>query len=132
MENKQSYKTKQRSSLLKFFEDNKDKCYTAKELIKNPEIDLGEATVYRVLSKFVSEGMLKKYMSPDSDGAFYQYNSDSPECSSHFHLKCTQCGTVFHMDCHLMDSIKLHIQDEHAFTIDNSKTILYGLCNKCK
>lgn len=131
MVNKNRYNTKQRSTLLNFFENNKDSCFTAKDIIKNPEIDLGEATVYRVLAKFVEDGTLKKYASQGSEGAYFQYNSSSPECNSHFHLKCTQCGTLFHMDCHLMDSIKEHIKDEHSFTIDNSKTTLYGICDNC-
>lgn len=126
-----AYNTKQRSSIMKIFEENPEKCFSAKELIKNPEISLGEATVYRTLSKFVEEGKIKKYISQDQDGATYQYNSASPQCNNHFHLKCVECGVLIHMDCHLMDSIKKHIKEEHCFLVDNTKTTLYGLCDKC-
>ena len=126
-----SYNTKQRASLLKIFEDNPEKCFSAKELIRNPEVSLGEATVYRTLSKFVEEGKLKKYISSDSDGAMYQYSGDNPHCGSHFHLKCVECGVLIHMDCHLMDSFKEHIKKEHFFTVDNAKTTLYGICDNC-
>lgn len=130
MDNK-SYNTRQRSSLLSFFENHKDSCFTAKELIQNKDINLGEATIYRSLAKFTDDGTLKKFISSDSDAAFYQYNPGSEECSLHFHLKCMQCGILIHMDCSLMSEIKEHIKSEHAFTIDNSKTTLYGLCDKC-
>jgi len=134
MENKQNYNTKQRLNLIQFFKNNPGECFSAKEIIKNPEISLGEATIYRSLSKFVSEGKLKKYISPDGEGAFYQYNDNAlnPACNDHFHLKCISCGTLVHMDCELMGSIKEHIDKEHGFSIDNSKTTLYGLCSKCK
>ena len=132
MENKQKYNTKQRLSLLQFFENNPSKCFSAKEIMKNPEITLGEATIYRSLSKFVNEGKLKKYISPDGEGSFYQYNTRTPDCNGHFHLKCLSCGTLVHMDCDLMSSISEHIDKEHGFSIDNSKTTLYGLCSKCK
>lgn len=126
-----AYNTKQRASLLRVFEENRDKCFSAKELIRSPEINLGEATVYRALSKFVEEGKIKKYISSDSDGAMYQYNDRNSQCNSHFHLKCIECGVLIHMDCHLMDSIKEHIKKEHFFTVDNAKTTLYGVCDKC-
>ncbi|MBE7051099.1 MAG: transcriptional repressor [Ruminococcaceae bacterium] len=126
-----TYKTRQRSSLLKFFEEHKDSCFTAKELIKNVDISLGEATIYRSLAKFEKDGTIRKFISPGSDGAFYQYSGENKECSSHFHLKCTSCGTLIHMDCQLMNEIKTHISLEHNFTIDNAKTTLYGLCDRC-
>ncbi|MBR2404693.1 MAG: transcriptional repressor [Clostridia bacterium] len=126
-----NYNTKQRSSLLQFFEQNKDSCFTAKELIKNDSITLGEATIYRSLAKFEKDGLLKKFISPGGDGAFYQYNAHSEACNSHFHLKCTACGELFHMDCSLMNELKKHIKAEHCFTIDNSKTTIYGLCDSC-
>ena len=130
MQNKK-YKTKQRSILLDFFEKNTDKCFSAKELIKNEDINLGEATIYRSLSKFVDEGLIKKFISPDSDGALYQYNRCENACSSHFHLKCVVCGSLFHMECDMMNEITYHIKEHHNFKIDNSKTVLYGLCNEC-
>ena len=126
-----NYNTKQRNVLLNFFKSNPDKCYTAKELIKNPMINLGEATIYRCLLKFVNDKTLKKYISDTGESALYQYNNLQKNCHSHFHLKCTNCGTLFHMDCHLMDDMKKHIEQKHLFTIDNSQTTLYGTCKNC-
>ncbi len=130
MDNK-SYNTKQRSQLLDYLANHKEKCFSAKELIKNEEIKLGEATIYRTLAKFVGDGTVKKFISPGSDGALYQYNSDTDECSSHFHLKCIACGELIHMECAMMQEITDHVRLHHGFVIDNSKSVLYGLCTIC-
>jgi len=131
MDNK-SYKTKQREVLMDFFKNNKDKCFLAKDIIKNSSLTLGEATIYRTLSKFVKEGVIKKFVSPDGTGAYYQYNECQYECSTHFHLKCTKCGTLFHMDCEFMKDMANHINSHHGFNIDNSHTTLYGSCKNCR
>jgi len=126
-----NYKTKQREDLLNFFKSNKDKCYLAKDIIKNSSINLGEATIYRSLAKFVDDGILKKFISPSGEGAYYQYNECMDHCSSHFHLKCVKCGVLVHMDCDFMAHMTAHIKDEHGFFVDNSKTTLYGTCKNC-
>ena len=130
MDNK-SYKTKQRESLLEFFKENKESCFLAKDIIKNAGLSLGEATIYRALSRFVDEGLLKKFISEGGGGSYYQYNEGKNECASHFHLKCTKCGTLFHMDCTFLKDMTKHINLEHGFNVDNSKTTLYGICKNC-
>ncbi len=130
MDNK-IYRTKQRENLLEFFRDNKDKCFLAKDIIKNSSISLGEATIYRTLSKFTEDGILKKFISSEGGGAYYQYNECMDSCSSHFHLKCVKCGELFHMDCSFLNDMTNHITNEHGFRVDNSKTTLYGTCKNC-
>ena len=115
MDNKK-YNTKQKNELLEFFKENKDKCFLAKDIIKNSSISLGEATVYRTLSRFVEEGVLKKFISPGGGGAYYQYNEKSHGCDSHFHLKCVKCGTLFHMEVvgihHQQLGVRIHFQEQ--------------------
>ena len=130
MDNKK-YNTKQKNELLEFFKENSDGCFLAKDIIKNSSITLGEATIYRTLARFVEEGLLKKFISPNGSGAYYQYNKHSHECNSHFHLKCVKCGTLYHMDCSFLKDMTDHINSEHGFNVDNSKTTLYGVCKNC-
>ena len=127
-----SYKTRQRDALMDFFKENRDKCFLAKDIIKHSEVELGEATVYRCLNKFAEEGILKKFITPGSGGALYQYNDGCDKCKSHFHLKCVNCGVLVHMDCSFMDTMKSHIEAEHGFSVDNSITTLYGICRDCR
>ena len=56
---------------------------------------------------------------------------NSDECLEHFHLKCIECGKLIHIDCNYMKSLDEHILQHHGFKVDNSRTVLYGICNSC-
>lgn len=124
-----SYNTKQRDEIVEFFGRHRGTCYTAKEIIRSGEISVGEATVYRTLSKLTVQGVLKKYTDGDN-GATYQLN-ESEKCDSHFHLKCERCMKIIHMDCSFMAEMKQHIESSHDFTVDVGKTVIYGICSDC-
>lgn len=123
------YRTKQRDSILAFFASHPDACLSAKDIIESPEIEVGEATVFRCLAHLTKEGLIKKYTS--DEGSLYQYNREG-ECNHHFHLKCLHCGKIIHLDCELMHSISTHIKNDHSFTVDVSRTVIYGLCQGCQ
>ena len=125
---KVSYNTRQRDEIVEFFSRHRGSCFTAKELITSGEVSVGEATVYRTLSKLANQGVLKRYAG--DSGACYQL-SENDECDSHFHLKCERCGTLIHMDCSFMADMKKHIESSHSFTVDTGKTVIYGLCCEC-
>lgn len=92
---------------------------------------LSEATVYRLLSKLSEEEILKAFVSADDTGTLYRYNG-TDECDSHFHLKCEKCGKLFHTECELLKGLQDHIFTDHGFSVDNSKTVFYGICKECK
>lgn len=123
------YLTKPRKMILTLFESHPDAVFSAKEIIDNPEITVGEATVFRCLTHLSAKGFLKKYES--ADGALYQYNRKG-ECDRHFHLKCLACGKIIHLDCELMHSISDHIAKDHSFAVDISRTVIYGCCANCQ
>ena len=125
-----AYNTKQRAEILEFFKRNFDKSFSAGEIISSDEISAGEATVYRCLSLLSKEGLLRRFTENGAGGALYQYAGS--ECCRHFHLKCVECGGVWHMDCDFMDDIRRHIIKDHDFYVDNSKTVLFGVCGKCR
>lgn len=124
-----SYNTKQRDEIVEFFGRHRGTCFTAKDLIRSGEISVGEATVYRTLSKLAVQGVLKKYTDGEN-GATYQLN-ESERCDSHFHLKCERCMKIIHMDCSFMAEMKQHIESSHDFTVDVGKTVIYGICGEC-
>ena len=126
---KTDYETKQKTAIVDFIK-TKVGHITAKDIV-NELSQRGEkvstATVYRRLEKLVDSGMLKKYIT--DSGACYQYNDT---CSgNHFHLKCTGCGTLLHIDCEFLMSIAPHIMEHHKFKVDNRRTVMYGLCENC-
>ncbi len=124
-----SYNTKQRDEIVDFFGRHRGTCFTAKELIRSGEISVGEATVYRTLSKLTNQGVLKRYTDGDN-GAAYQLN-ESEKCDSHFHLKCERCMKIIHMDCSFMAEMKQHIESSHDFNVDIGRTVIYGICGEC-
>ncbi|PWM47668.1 MAG: hypothetical protein DBX47_00255 [Clostridiales bacterium] len=122
------YNTKQRESIISFFEKNKNQSFTASQIIKNKLINVGNATVFRYLAALSDEGILRKTQS--KDGSEYRFAEDS--CKKHLHLQCLSCGQIDHMDCCFMDQMNNHIINDHHFKIDNTKTVIYGTCDKCR
>ncbi len=128
---KSDYNTKQRKLLLTFLKENEHSHITAAD-IKAALFDRGEkigtATIYRHLDKMVAGGLVKKYITGSS--ACYQYTGDC--CKNHFHLKCTVCGRLFHIDCEFLNALPPHILEHHKFTVDKTRMVMYGTCEKCK
>ena len=128
------YKTKQREKILEHIKDSMDKHITAAEIVAQlneagPAV--GVATVYRYLDKLVELGYVRKYILDDKLGACYQYVHNNEDCDEHFHLKCVECGELFHISCDYMQGIDTHVLEHHGFRIDNTKTVLYGKCKSC-
>ena len=116
--------------MLTFLKENGSRHITAADIVNALREDgtkIGTATVYRHLDKLVSDGFVKKYIT--DGGACYQYGGECHD--NHFHLKCTGCGTLFHIDCDFLESLAPHILEHHKFTVDNTRTVMYGTCEKC-
>ena len=83
------------------------------------------------VEKLKNEGKLRKYAQNAGESACYQLVSDG-QCHDHFHLKCENCGDLIHMDCRDMTKLAEHIKSHHGFDIDPLKTVLYGVCERCR
>ena len=70
-------------------------------------------------------------MAKKGERALYQYADAGRRCHQHIHLKCVRCGEIFHMDCHFMDEVRRHLQEEHGFALQCEGSILYGVCRRC-
>lgn len=129
---KREYSTKQRSVILDFLKSTSTHV-TASDILRylrEKNINISTATVYRTLDKLEGEGILKKMNLGDGLSACYQYTKDG-ECSQHFHLKCIECGELIHLSCEFLSEMEKHIFSEHSFTISAGKTVIYGKCAKC-
>lgn len=129
-----TYKTRQRLQVLNCLIDNKAKHLTADEIaviLKQQGAEVGKTTVYRALEKLLEEGSIRKYISEEGKSACFQYVGDSEECRQHFHLKCVKCGRLIHLECDYLSDLEAHIFEHHKFTVDNTKTVLYGVCGDC-
>lgn len=131
------YNTKQRELILKYLSESNGKHVKAEEILeylKKNDTPVGKSTVYRYLDTLIEQELVRKYTVEEGQGACYQFVGDSKHkhCKEHYHLKCSQCGELFHVSCEAMDAINAHILKEHGFSVDNSKTVFYGVCKHCK
>ncbi len=129
-----TYNTRQKKLIESFLKENISVQYTCDEIsekLKSEGTPVGKTTVYRYLEKLTREGKVRKITGGISKSAQYQYIDEEMNCSGHMHLKCLRCGEFIHLGCDFLNGINEHIYVHHRFKIDNSKTILYGLCDKC-
>ena len=125
------YKTEQRKVLIDFFEHNKDKVFSASEIVdalKKDDISL--SAVYRNLKDLENDGKVKKLAKAQSRVVYYQY-LDCASCKGHIHLSCTNCGNIVHLPEQESEVLEKTILKNSHFNIDKSSTILYGVCEKC-
>lgn len=129
-----TYKTKQRDLILALLINNKNSHLTAEDVfekLRSGGNSVGKSTVYRYLDRLVEEGKVRKFVVDDISSACFQYIDEQDECHEHYHLKCSDCGMLFHVECEYLDDLNKHIFSHHKFKIDNLKTVLYGLCENC-
>ncbi len=123
------YNTKQKNIILEYLKSTPEHTTAAgivSALRKKGE-NIGTATVYRQLEKMVDAGLVKKYIT--NKGACFQYSGEA--CGDHFHLKCINCQTLFHVDCDFLSGLAPHILEHHGFIVDNRRTVMYGICSNC-
>ncbi len=131
-----TYNTKQKTAILELLKENQGKHFTADDILlslSGENMSIGKTTVYRYLEKLVSENVVRKYEISKTDASCYEYcpASEHSACLTHYHLKCTSCNKLFHINCKTLNVISEHIFSEHNFLIDKSKTVFYGLCDAC-
>ena len=130
---RKNYNTRQREIILDFIHKFKKDHITVDNIVdhlKETGNPVGKATVYRYLDLLAKEGKVRKYNGPESLSACYQYIDDG-NCHMHYHLICSGCGELFHIECTYLDRMSTHILKNHSFRMDNSKTVLYGTCESC-
>ena len=84
--------TAPRMRILKLFENSKVRHLAAEDVYRalmSEGLDIGLATVYRVLTQFEQAGILQRHHF-ESGKAVFELN----EGSHHDHLVCVQCGRV--------------------------------------
>lgn len=128
----QSYKTHQRSCIEECIKSAGDRHLTVDDIINLLNArgeSVGRTTVYRTLERLEKENRVRHYAADKRQSDCYQYITDG--CREHFHLKCVNCGRLFHLSCAHLNEVYTHISDSHGFCVDRSKTIFYGVCKDC-
>ncbi|MBQ3573159.1 MAG: transcriptional repressor [Clostridia bacterium] len=125
---KVEYNTHQKKLLIDFLKLNCDTAYTIEEIAA--AIPVGKSTIYRLMTKLIENGIVKRFSGDTGRIFLYQYIS-CEHCSAHLHMKCTDCGKIFHMDVGASDTLLSDIEQGNNFSVDRSRTILLGKCAHC-
>lgn len=128
------YNTKTRQLILTYLQDNRRHAVSAAEILiwlEQQALPTSPTTVYRYLEKLAAEGRVMKYVADKGEKAVFQYVDDGAHCHEHLHLKCVQCGQIYHLDCGFMDEIRDHLMASHGFALTCSGSMLHGVCAKC-
>jgi Fur family ferric uptake transcriptional regulator len=88
-------------------------------------VDIGLATVYRVLTQFEQAGILSRGHF-ESGKAVYELN----EGSHHDHLVCLDCGRVEEFCDPAIEERQRSVAQEHGFQLADHALSLYGHCRR--
>jgi Fur family ferric uptake transcriptional regulator len=91
------------------------------------EVDIGLATVYRVLTQFEQAGILSRSQF-DGGKAIFELNDGD----HHDHMVCTHCGKVVEFTNPEIEALQHKVADENGFKIESHAMVLYGVCKDCK
>jgi Fur family ferric uptake transcriptional regulator len=122
--------TAPRLKIINLFESSKVRHLTAEDVYKqlvSEGIDIGLATVYRVLTQFEQAGLLVRHHF-ESGKAVFELN----EGHHHDHLVCMNCGRVEEFYDSEIEKRQMKIAKERGFEIREHALYLYAECIKAR
>lgn len=117
-----------RLKILEIFQRSAVRHLTAEDVYRsllNEELDIGLATVYRVLTQFEQAGLLSR-SNFESGKAVFELN----EGSHHDPLVCIDCGRVEEFFDPEIEKRQQKIAEERGFKLQEHALALYGVCTK--
>jgi Fur family transcriptional regulator, ferric uptake regulator len=119
-----------RLKIINLFESSKVRHLTAEDVYKlllGEGLDIGLATVYRVLTQFEQAGLLVRHHF-ESGKAVFELNQGT----HHDHLVCMQCGRVEEFYDPEIEKRQVKVARERGFEISEHALYLYADCTKPK
>ena len=117
-----------RRKILELFEASKVRHLSAEDVYRAliaEGIDVGLATVYRVLTQFEQAGILMRHHF-ESGKAVFELN----EGKHHDHLVCLECGRVEEFFDAEIEKRQMKIAKDHGFAIHEHSLQIYADCIK--
>ncbi len=121
--------THPRLSILRLFHDSADKHLNAEHVHQHllaQDIELGMATVYRVLLQLSDAGILLRNQFDTAPWVF-ELNSGN----HHDHLICTRCGNMDEFVDHDIERRQQEVASARGFRLQEHSLSLYGTCARC-
>jgi Fur family ferric uptake transcriptional regulator len=120
--------TAPRLRILELFERSEVRHLSAEDvyrLLMKDGLDVGLATVYRVLTQFEQAGLLQRHHFESGKAVF-----ELKDTSHHDHLVCLQCGKVEEFFDEEIEQRQGRIAGERGFEIREHSLYLYADCTK--
>ena len=117
-----------RLKILELFEKSSLRHMTAEDVYRMliaDNMDIGLATVYRVLTQFEQAGLIERHFF-ESGKAVFEINRGS----HHDHLVCIECGRVEEFYDAEIERRQNSIAEERGFAIEEHALYLYARCTK--
>lgn len=117
-----------RLKILEIFQNSSVRHLSAEDVYKvllGENMDVGLATVYRVLTQFEQAGLLHRNHF-ETGKAVFELNQGS----HHDHLVCLDCGLVEEFFDNEIELRQQKIANERGFKISDHALALYGHCTK--
>lgn len=117
-----------RLKILELFQHTDQRHLTAEDvyrLLMNDDMDIGLATVYRVLTQFEQAGLLERHHF-ESGKAVFELN----EGAHHDHLVCVECGAVEEFFDPEIEKRQNAVAKERGFAVKEHALYLYVECQR--
>jgi Fur family ferric uptake transcriptional regulator len=119
-----------RLKIINLFESSKVRHLTAEDvyrLLLAEGLDIGLATVYRVLTQFEQAGLLVRHHFESGKAVF-----ELDQGTHHDHLVCMQCGRVEEFYDAEIEKRQTEVARERGFAISEHALYLYVDCTKAQ
>ncbi len=119
-----------RLKILDIFQKNTERHLSAEDvyrLLLSDNLEIGLATVYRVLTQFEQAGILSRNYF-ESGKAVFELN----EGSHHDHIVCVDCGRVVEFHDDGIEKRQQEIAGQKGFEIVDHTLAIYGRCARCR
>lgn len=117
-----------RMAILDLFRKSSLRHLTAEDVyrqLRSEKVEIGLATVYRVLTQFEQAGLLERHHF-ESGKAVFELNDGK----HHDHLVCLQCGRVEEFNDPEIERRQVKIASQRGFTVVEHALYLYADCEK--
>lgn len=118
-----------RLKILDIFRRADERHQTAEDVYRTliaEDVDIGLATVYRVLTQFEQAGILVRSQFDGAKAVFELNDGDH-----HDHLICTHCNKVVEFSDEEIEERQHRVAEAHGFTLESHTMMLYGVCPEC-
>ncbi len=94
--------------------------------LMSQNVEIGVATIYRVLAQFEKSGMVNKLTFESQ--AVFELNTDE----HHDHLVCIKCGNIDEFKDNVIEQHQEDIAKKYGYKLTDHCLYLYGLCPNCQ